>query len=543
MKKVLLIFLYSLGFTAINLHGHNQGLELQILAFNDFHGNLEPPKGSQGKINGIDAGGIEYLSAHIKKLRQKSSHSITVSAGDLFGASPLLSALFNEKPTIEAMNELGLNINAIGNHEFDMGWQNLRELIGTSQAKENLAKFDFLAANVVLSKDRTHPFQQYRIENYDGLKVAFVGTLLKNASDVIMASSIEGLEFLDEADSVNALLPIFEELQVSAVVLLIHEGGFAPGDYDGCKGISGPIVDIAKRLDPKVSVVLSGHTHQAYNCIIDNKIVTSAASNGRVLTEVMLELDRQSGQVLKAKAHNKIVSRNIEKDLAQTQIIEKYQALAAPIANEIIGTISEGLTKKANQAGEFALGQVVADAQAQSLFSEEHLWPDFAMVNPGGIRTDINFISSDNNEGDGVVSFAELYAVQPFGNNLVSLDLTGGEIIEILEQQFAHEGKAKTHILQVSENFSYSYDPQKPHGEKIIHESIKIQNKAIVLEQNYRVVANNFLADGGDGFSGFKKGKNRIIGHRDIDALLFYFKKHSPVTKPLKPRISITTAN
>ncbi|MCA9508081.1 MAG: bifunctional metallophosphatase/5'-nucleotidase [Myxococcales bacterium] len=549
MRKVFFIFYFFIFGTAF-AHAQNESdfVRIQLIGINDFHGNLEPPTGSLGTINGISAGGIEYLATHIKNLKENQRHSLILSAGDLFGASPLLSALFDDKPTIEAMNLLGLDINAIGNHEFDKGWEKMQKLIlGECSGKMcgekdkfGGAQFEMLASNVIIDKTGKTLFPSYSVRQFGAVKIAIVGVVLKDAPNVIAKDSIEGLTFKDEAQTVNALIPELKSQGVSTIILLIHEGGFNAGDYNGCKGISGPIVNIVQKLDDEVGVVLSGHTHQAYNCNINDKIVTSAASYGRLVTEIFIDVDVESGQLIRSAADNIVVTRTVKKDIEQSALIKKYQSMAAPITQKIVGTIQESFTKQVNRAGESTLGKMIADAQLETTNKLSKQESSVAFVNPGGIRTDIVYASSSNNEGDGKVNFGEVYAVQPFGNSIISMMLSGQQIVDILEQQFVGCGASKKRVLQVSKGFSYQYDERGPACHKVIPSSIFINQKALVLEENYRVCANSFLADGGDGFSGFNKGWDKTIGVLDIDALANYLESHPNLsTQQQGSRVSV----
>ena len=507
-------------------------VDVQILAINDFHGNLEPPTGSVGKIKGIDSGGAEFLATHLKTLRQNHQHSITVSAGDLFGASPLLSAMFREEPTIESMNLMHLDINAVGNHEFDKGWH---ELLRVAEGDDHFAgaDFAFLAANVVVNATGKTLFPAYQIRQFGSVKVAFVGLVLQGVDLLVTADAIAGLTFLPEADAVNTLIPELEQKGVHTVVVMIHEGGYPAGDFNECRGISGPIVEIAQRLHDNVAVILSGHTHHAYNCRIGNKLVTSAASNGRLVTDVSLVVDAEKNTAISARADNVIVTRTVPKDMAQTELISHYKNIAAPVANRVIGHVTEDITKAANNAGESLLGRMLADAHYEAAGVA-----DISFINPGGIRTDITYPSSKANEGEGNVTFGEAYAVQPFGNRLITMTLTGAQIIDALEQQFAGCGFDQTRILQVSQSFHYAYRANGLACHKVEPESVMIKQEKLIPQKSYRVVVNSFIAEGGDGFSVFKNGSERSIGSLDIDALQNYLGARSPITGDRSPRIT-----
>jgi 5'-nucleotidase len=534
-------------------------VNVQILAVNDFHGNLEPPAGSSGRIGTINAGGAEYLATHINNLRALNPNTVVVSAGDMIGASPLLSALFHDEPTIEAFNSIGLDFNAVGNHEFDEGFvELLRMQKGGCHPVDGCldgdpfkgAKFKYLAANVVFNsneddnEDRSDEdlktlFPAYKIKEFDSVKVAFIGMTLEATPTIVTPSGVAGLTFMDEADTVNALVPELKKEGVETIVVLIHEGGaqVAPAPFNGCVGISGAIVDIVNRFDPEVDVVISGHTHNAYNCVINNMIVTSAASFGRIVTDVDLTIDRKSGEVVSMSANNNIVTRDVAKDSLITALIAKYNAIAAPLANRIIGSITATITRTGNAAGESALGDVIADAQLYATADPANGGAVIAFMNPGGIRTDLNYLSSPAGEGDGNVTYGESFAVQPFGNNLMTITMTSAQIKAVLEQQFNNPAAGQNRILQVSNGFTYDWSLSAPIGSKV--SNIKLNGVAVNDTDTFRVTVNNFLADGGDNFTVFRQGTNRLGGAVDTDALGAYFAAFSPVAPGPQNRITV----
>ncbi|MCU0284483.1 MAG: bifunctional metallophosphatase/5'-nucleotidase [Candidatus Nanopelagicales bacterium] len=525
-------------------------VDVQLLAVNDFHGNLEPPAGSSGRIGTVDAGGAEYLATHIANLRATNPRTVVVSAGDLIGASPLLSALFHDEPTIEAFNDIGLDFNAVGNHEFDEGEQELlRMQEGGCHPEDGCldgdgfegADFRFLAANVVRKDNGRTLFPPYRIRSFAGARVAFVGMTLEGTPGIVTPSGITNLEFLDEADTVNALVPKLRAKGVEAIVVLLHEGGAQalPAPYNGCVGISGAIVDIVNRMDDEVDAVISGHTHNAYNCVIDNKLVTSAASFGRIVTDVDLQVDRATDEITSMSANNVIVTRDVTKDADTTSLIARYNAIAAPIANRVIGSITAGITRATNPAGESALGDVIADGQLLATTPADLGGAVVAFMNPGGIRTDLTYPSSPAGEGDGNVTYGEMFAVQPFGNNLVTMTLTGAQIDTLLEQQFDNPAAGQNRILQVSNGFTYAWSASAPVGTKVDLASIRINGEAIDAAASYRVTVNSFLADGGDNFAVLKLGTDRLGGAVDTDAFEASFAANSPVAPGPQTRITL----
>jgi len=520
---------------------------VQLLAFNDFHGAIEPPTGSGGKIrtsNGdaaavpavpptdVDAGGAEFLATHLAALRKDHPNTVTVAAGDCIGATPLLSAAFHDEPAIESLDALGLDIAAVGNHEFDEGIEELwRMQYGGAHAEapdEELgwdgdgfegARYQYLAANVIYDEDGETVFPGFTVRRFGHAWVAFIGMTLEGTPDVVTAQGVDGLTFLDEVETANRLAREIQALGVQTIVVLVHEGGASTGLYNECAGISGPLFDIVKGLDEAIDVVVAGHTNAAHVCDIEGRIVTSAAHNGRLVSDIDLVIDERTGDVKSMRAANVIVTRDVEKDAAQTRILEKWKALVAPISNRVVATIGQDLTKVANAAGESVLGGVIADAQLSASPGAK-----IAFMNPGGIRTDLVVAQVSGGEKPGEITYGELFAVQPFSNNLVLFDLTGAQIERALEEQWYDFGKGadrgtKAAVLQVSAGFSYAVQPSRAAGDRVDPASITLDGQPLDPTATYRVVANVFLAGGGDGFPTFKAGTSRASGVFDLEAL------------------------
>jgi len=525
-------------------------VDVQILAVNDFHGNLLPPSGSSGRIGAINAGGAEYLATHISNLRATNPNTVVVSAGDMIGATPLLSALFHDEPTIEAFNQIGLDFNAVGNHEFDEGAAELlRMSAGGCHPVDGCldgdgfagANFQYLAANVVREDNGKTLFPAYKMRSFAGAKIAFIGMTLEGTPNIVTPSGVAGLDFLDEAATVNALVPQLTAQGIQTIVVLIHEGGAQalPAPYNGCVGISGAIVDIVNNFDPEVDVVISGHTHNAYNCVINNMLVTSGSSFGRIVTDVDLRINRKTGEVVTMAANNNIVTRDVPKDAFITALIAKYNAIAAPLANRVIGSITAIITRTNNAAGESALGDVIADAQLDATNDPGFGDAVVAFMNPGGIRADLTYLSSVAAEGDGNVTYGEMFEVQPFGNSMVTMTLTGAQIERVLEEQFAGCTAAGARILQVSAGFTYTWDASEPACFKVDPATIQINSVVVNPASSYRVTVNSFLADGGDSFPTLKLGTDRLGGEVDTDALEKYFVANSPIAPGPQNRITM----
>jgi 5'-nucleotidase len=505
-----------------------QPVSVKILAINDFHGNLKPPRGGirikdpadATKTIDVPAGGAEHLATAVAQLRAKNPNHVFVAAGDLIGATPLLSALFRDEPTIDSLGLMGLEVSAVGNHEFDRGSAELlRMQKGGCHPTDGCkgpqsfkgASFKYLAASTFDTRTGQTIFPSYHVKRFEGIPVAFIGLTLKSTPNIVVPSGVAGLRFDDEASTVNRLVPELKRQGIEAIVVLIHEGGFPTGNYNECPGISGPIVEIVKQFDKAVDLVVSGHTHRAYNCQIDGRLVTSADKYGTLVSEIDLVLDPRTGDVREARAENVIVRTDrFAKDAAQTQLIAVYEQLAAPLAKRVVGMIAAPLTRDESPAGEMPVGQVVADAQLAATRAAADGGAQIALMNPGGLRANLTAGS------DGAVRYEDLFAVQPFYNNLVTLTLTGAQIVQVLEQQWLNQPRPR--VLQVSKGFSYTWDNAKPAGQRVVPGSVMLDGKPLEAAAAYRVTVNSFLADGGDSFSILKQGRDAKTGAMDVDA-------------------------
>jgi 5'-nucleotidase len=523
-------------------------VDVRILAINDFHGYLRPPAGGirisdpddKTKKIMVPAGGAEHMATLVKQLRENRKNTIFVAAGDLIGASPFLSAMFHDEPTIEALSMMGLEVAAVGNHEFDEGKDELlRMQNGGCHPQEKCqgphpfpgAKFHYLAASTIVTDTGKTIFPPYEIREFEGIPVAFIGLTLKGTPGIISPVSAAGLQFKDEAETVNALVPELKARGVEAIVVLIHEGGYPTGDYNECPAISGAIVDIVKKFDRAVDVVISGHTHQAYVCEIDGRLVTSGDKYGTLVTAIDLKLDPATRDIVSAKADNVIVRTNsYASDPQQTALLEAYDKVAAPIANRRAGSVTDTLSRAPNDAGESALGDIIADAQLAATRTAANGGAVIAVTNPGGVRTDIT------KKEDGAVTYADVFASQPFRNQLVTLTLTGSQIKAMLEQQWLDPKRPR--ILQVSKGFNYTWDGAKPQGERVIADRMSLNGQPIDPAASYRVTVNNYLAVGGDGFTALKEGSAPQFGAYDVDALYAYFQANSPITPQPADRIA-----
>ncbi|GCB92859.1 bifunctional UDP-sugar hydrolase/5'-nucleotidase [Streptomyces noursei] len=546
-------------------------VDVQLLSFNDFHGNLEPPQGSSGSVEELQAdgtkktvpaGGVEYLAQSLRTARKGHPYSVTAAAGDMIGASPLLSGLFHDEPTIEAMNGLGLDVTSVGNHEFDEGRAELTRMQrGGCHPKDGCyekgktfrgADFPYLAANVTDDRTGKPILKPYTVWQHKGVKIGFIGVTLKGTPDIVNADGVKGLTFHGEVETINKYAKVLDRQGVKAIVALIHEGGMpASTSYNGnCDspgpgaGISGPIVDIAKRVSPQVDALVTGHTHQSYTCTIPDpaghpRTVTSAASYGRLYTDTTLTYDRRSHDIVRTAVHgphavNHVVDRTQPKAPDMTSLIGRWNKLAAPIADKPVGYISADINGRGAGTPEEPLGDLIADAQLAATQDPGKGGAQLALMNPGGIRSDLAYKASGG-EGDGVVTYAEAFTVQPFTNMTNVVDLTGAQLLAALQQQVSGPNEASPKILQISHGLTYTLDMTKTGAARVVADSVKLNGAALDPAKTYRVAMNEFLAGGGDGFPALKQGTNKYVGPSDLDALTAYLTAHSTPTSPLAP--------
>lgn len=548
-------------------------VEVQIIAFNDFHGALEPPRASvpavlpDGTSVAVPAGGAAYLATAIAALRRGHPNSVTVSAGDLTSASPFASSQFLDEPAVLAMNAIGLDFNAVGNHEFDRGPEELKRLqqggcakfTGRTPCRVDAAfpgaRFAYLAANVRTKAGETI-FPASAIRRFgkgaNSVSVGFIGLTLKETPTLVVPSAVAGLSFASEAETINALVPKLRAQGADAIVVLIHQGVSTKVDYNdkSCAGVSGDLLPILARLDPAVDLVVSGHTHNAYICNYARSdparplLFTSAGRSGMLVTDVVLGFDPASRRVTSRRADNIIVQSEpytgaggavpaqaafaaFAPDPALGALVARYVAAAEPIANRVVGRMIAGAQRERDGNGESTLGSLVADAQLAATEA------DIAFMNSFGLRADL--VPGPQ----GAVTYGQLYAVQPFGNVLQAKGMTGAQIRAVLEQQFASGANSaeRPNMLQVSRGFAFAYDLRRPAGHRVI--AITLGGRPIEDARLYRVGVSNFLAAGGDNFTAFTTGTDlpgRTI--EDVDALEARFAKGDAVAPPPPGRIT-----
>ncbi|HET9497410.1 MAG TPA: bifunctional metallophosphatase/5'-nucleotidase [Candidatus Limnocylindria bacterium] len=551
-------------------------LEVQILAVNDFHGQLRPadPAASSGnRIGNTPAGGSEALADYVRALRATNPNTLFVSAGDLIGATPLISGIFHDEPTIEAMNLIGLDYNGVGNHEFDEGIPELLRMqdggchpvdgcFPTEDSGFDGANFPFLAANVTYEDTGETIFPPYAVHEFKhaNIKVAIVGMTLEGTPSVVTQEAIADVDFHDEADTVNALIPELQAQGIQTIIVLLHEGGSTnqalnESTVSTCGSPSGPIVDVVQRMNPEIDLVVTGHTNWALNCpnfAGTGIMVTGAGSIGRVVTDVDLSISKETKDVASASVRNVIVCNglefpagtprpcpNIKPDANHvdiTALIAEYAVVAAPIENQVIGFANAALTRDETippfpNTGESSLGDIIADAQLWATSA-----PDFpggpaviAFMNAGGIRRNID---------EGPITYGEAFEVQPFANVLTTMDMTGAQILAVLQQQFTGSPLGNG-ILQISDGLTYTRTSAGATGQAgDLMSDVELDGVPINPAATYRVTVNNFLAGGGDNFTVFAQGVNRFVGEIDLEAFRRYLETFSPIDPGPRDRIT-----
>lgn len=536
--------------------------DITIFSINDFHGNLQAdkpvpymspssPSSPRAASSALDAhghsdhtgvantvltpsGGYAYLAAVLRQRRQAVSASILVGAGDLIGASPIGAAILRDEPVIEALNQLDLSVTAVGNHEFDHGAAALLgkikgecPAIGCAFPGFSGARYEYIAANVLTRSDASSWLKPYVIRQVGEVKVAFIGAVTMDTPNLVAGDGVKQLSFEDEASAVNRYVPELLQQGVAAIVLLIHEGGSYQGAANDpsyrCEGLQGPIIAIAKKLDKAISLVVSGHSHQAYTCKIDGRMVVQGRSYGAYLTETTLTIDRSSNQVIKTAASNHLIDQTqYSPDPKAQQLVDQVAAMTMAMRNRPVATLVAPLLRSSSgRRFDSSLGNVIADSQL--VFAQKLGAADVSFMNAGGIRNDL---PSGAQTSPIAVNYGDIYAVQPFGNNLISMQLSGAQLLELLQQQWQGRAADDPKKLFVSEGFSYRWNLTAAAGQRL--QELRLHGQAVSPQRQYTVVVNSFLADGGDGFTVFKQGTERKLIGRDLDAFEAHVHQQGP---------------
>lgn len=573
-KTAPLALLLLAGCAAPMAGGRSAPVTVGIVGINDFHGNLEPPKQSVGAPDGkggtvfVPAGGAAWLASAIDSIRKQYKHTLTVSAGDLISGSPLASSLYLDEPAIGAMNRIGLDYNAVGNHEFDMGRAELVRKQTGGCAKHTTrqpcqveqftgASFKFLAANV-LTESGKPLFVASDLRRFGSgrgrVGVGVIGLTLKDTPTLVQPDGIKGLTFTDEAAAINAAIGPLKAAGADAIVVLIHQGGYTQGAQDPgtCSEFTGPIEPIIAKLDPAVDLVVSGHTHWAYVCDWSQRdpahplLLTSTGVGGKMVTDIALEIDPAANRVVAKRARNVVVQsepyQGSRGPVALSDALPRF-APRADVAAYVARYVDAARQYAQRPAGKLAgrafrpdgdgnylggsLGNLIADAQ---LAATAKAGAQIALTNPFGVRPPHELIP----RADGTLTFGELYTIQPFNNDLITQTLTGAQLKAVLEQNFDEVGPKQ--VLTPSAGFAYRYDLSKPIGQRIV--AMTLNGAPIAPEASYRVTTNAFLAQGGDTYTALTAGTDKVVGVSDIAAFEAWLNVPTPRAVPSEERTS-----
>ncbi|SFC23271.1 2',3'-cyclic-nucleotide 2'-phosphodiesterase/5'-or 3'-nucleotidase, 5'-nucleotidase family [Bacillus sp. OV322] len=497
-------------------------VKVQILGINDFHGQLDKTT----KINGQVTGTAAYLAAYLKKLEATNPNTIKVSAGDAVGASSPVSALLQDEPTIKFLNLMKFDIGTLGNHEFDEGVAEMKRLVNGGEHPKTKqygtfegANFPYISANVIDKSTGKPIFDPYIIKEEAGQKIGFIGVTYSDTPSIVIPSGVEGVEFTDEAEAINKYTKELKDQGVKAIVVLAHNPGTS--NLDGSNP-TGEAIDLANTVDDEVDVIFAAHDHKYLNSTVDGKLLVQAYSSGAAISDVNLEIDPATHDIVKKDAQIvNTLNTGIEPDAEAQALVDKYLNDIKPIISEEIGTASMPLTRDQNESGESVLGNVIADSMRTEMKT------DFGFMNPGGIRANID---------QGTINWGQVYTVEPFGNDLVKMTLTGAQIRDVLNQQWQPE---KTNMLQIS-GLTYTWSDALPKGQKVVNIFLP-DGKKIDPNAEYTATVNNFMSTGGDSYTAFTGGKNKVTGPVDFNALLNYLKAQSPVSGAIEGRIKKVT--
>jgi 5'-nucleotidase len=536
-------------------------VKIKLLGINDFHGQLSPRA-----VGTRPAGGAAVLVSYLRAASSEAKDgAFIVHAGDQVGASPPNSALLQDEPAISVLNDLANKyclparlfrklpyeiqaytqprcniVGTFGNHEFDEGIGEALRLVygGNHEDGPFLEKhwqgtqFPYISANVIDQSTGRTVLPPYTVKMVDGVRIGFIGAVLKETPTIVTPTGVAGLKFIDEADAINASVQQLKRQGVKTIVVALHQGTSqtsytGPTDPD-VAAPTGPIAAIVKRLDSEVDVVISGHSHGFTNALVPNArgkeiLLTQAFSASTAYGDIDLSISRNSDDVVEKSAA--IVTTwgdegpGLLPDVQVAELVAKADESVGPRVNRVVGTVTSALTRSENDAGESSLGNLIADAQRVQTDAQ------FAFMNPGGIRADLDA---------GEVTWGDLFTIQPFGNDLVSMDVTGAQIKTLLEQQW--QGQTFPKILKTS-GLSYTWDNNRPLGDRVT-QILSADGTPLDPAATYRITVNSFMAAGGDNFLVLVQGTRRVVGPVDLDALVDYVESLSqPFSVAIEGRI------
>lgn len=495
-------------------------VDIDLVTVNDFHGRIE---------QAAPSGGIAALSSAVKQIRAENPNTVFAAAGDMIGASTFTSFIQQDVPTIEALNAAGLDVSAVGNHEFDQGFADLTDRVMP------LALWEYLGANVYHKGTTTPALPEYFTQTFDGVTIGFVGAVTDELPSLVSPAGIADITVGDPTEAANRVADQLSDGkkangEADIVVLLVHEGA-ATTDIASATDPASRFGKIVLGANDNVDAIVSGHTHLAYNHVIDGRPVISSGQYGERFSRMDIQYDKSSKTfTMKNEIFNLMDGTTplYPNDPAVQPIVDEAVAVANVLGSQVLGTATADFGRAVasnpigapsfpeNRGGESTLGNLVADVQLWSLNQDRPATSQVAIafMNPGGLRADL---------ASGEVTYREAADVQPFANTLVTLNLTGAQVKQVLEEQWQPAGASRPFLkLGVNKELEYTYNPAGAAGNRITE--ILLNGVPIDPAATYLVGANSFLASGGDNFFTLGAGTNKAdSGKIDLESMVDYF--------------------
>ncbi|MFD9029724.1 bifunctional metallophosphatase/5'-nucleotidase [Streptomyces sp. NPDC059567] len=560
-------------------------VDVQLLSITDFHGYLQPPTAAQGgtipagRGTSVTVGGAAYLATHLKQLRSGHPNSVFFATGDSFAGWPFEVDAFQDEPTIEVLNKLGLRFSAVGNHELDVSPDFLVKHIEDGQCFGKVdvdscftdstgrrfhgADFDFQSGNIVSSQTGRPIVDPYRIEWFSApggkrVPVGFISTTLE-ASVTGSTSYQPQLRALDQAQTIERYTSELKRRGVEAIVLNVHEGGSpksaTTSGYNECDSAYGPVIELAKKVTPEIDAVVTGDWHSRFNCMVPDpagvpRPVVEAGNHGALISEINLSLDPRTGEVLRNRTRsvNHAVTRNVAPDRDVQKIADYWSARGAQRSAEPLAKQTGSFTRTPNAAGESTAADLYADVQYWNANRTRQGQADLALIaarpakGSNAVRGDLPYAKGSlPGDADGRVLFGESWSVYGYGNPVLTVGVKGRQLEAILEQQWQKQadGTVKAAPLAVSRNVSYAYNPARPAGDRVSPRDVLINGKPLDPARTYRVAALAYTVIGADGYSAFAGYTTPVRNGADHESFVDYLRAHKTISPAPRNRVRV----
>ncbi|PLS02501.1 bifunctional metallophosphatase/5'-nucleotidase [Neobacillus cucumis] len=517
MSSLLIFGFILLGSNIFSLSSNNTStithststhyVQVQLLGMNDFHGQLNKYR----KVSGSLAGGAEYVAAYIKRYKEENPNTLLVHAGDMVGGSPPISSQFQDEPTIDFLNLLHMDVGTPGNHELDEGVQEMKRLIyGGFHEKTGYFKgahTSYISANIIDKKTGSPLLPPYIIKQIEGIKIGFIGVVTTETNLYVTHKNRKEVEITDEVTAINRTVKQLKEKGIKAIVVLAHVS--AKSNQSGADPQEA-LVEMAPKIDNEVDVIFAGHSHHYANTVVNNKLIVQAYSYGEAFSQVNIKIDRDTKDIIEKEAKIVVTSHDgIEPDKVTVTLIKKYKEKLGVKFNQIVGFLSEEVSRKQDVNGESPFAKMIAESERKVMGTE------IAFVHQGEMRGGLK---------RGNITLEDLYTRMPFGHSVSKLILTGDQIKLVLEQQWRID--QMNDMLQTV-GLTYRWDPNAPIGSRIVMLKDS-KGQSLQPDREYVVAVSNYLASGGDNFTAFEQGRMVENGPQVVTALLHYIQQKYP---------------